>query len=536
MLRMRKAPVTFTLAAGLVLCASMSPAREPGGEVRRPGAPGGSSGDDAASLSDIERLRKSLSELHAELAELLRRCRELVREAESRGATTRAAVEDYLETRGITGLAFTDRDLRPLDRVLRRATLGAGLRMRYGLWDDLVDLSDGTSDLVDYAELRARLIFACALAAGPEIEFELQGLSRQRGLFELPTDIFLVPPPAGWPGMDPEYALPGDEGLELRRAEVRLPAFNLLGRLAHVPVTLVVGRQELAFGNGFFLGADDEGAGISWDAVRLYAESGEGGRVDVFAGRAGPGAREVAAHIRGPVDPAADPEIEIAGVRGETRGLLPDSALAAYYVRSHVGRIAGAAPYATIPRVELNTLGVEVSSELTTRLRLRLDGAVQWGEVDAREVDDAGAAAVEIETSEGATALSFFAAYGSEDFVPLAQDVRGRWDEVGLFSSRNTWLWGVRFSRKSEAGAQAGVCFTQGYAPEPGSPAGFAVRTTPGPGDRIGEVVSAFASWPLFDDEGSYLRLSYAHFAPGDYFASPADPADRLRVELGFGF
>lgn len=547
---MRKAPITLALAAAsLFCCAGMTPAQE----SRDEGATG-----DAASLREIERLREDLSQLRAGLAELLRRCEELVREVESRGATTRAAVEDYLEARGITGLALTDRDLRPLDRVLRRATLGADLRMRYELWDNLVDLSDGTSDLVDYCETRARLTFGFALVSGPEIEFELQGLFRQGGVFELPPDVpLLVVPPALRAGIDPQFALDGLKGLEgregderliLRRAEVRLPAFNLVGRLAHVPVTLVVGRQELAFGSGFFLGRDDEGSGVTWDAVRLFAESGEGGRVDVFAGRAGPGARAVAAHIAGPVDPDSDPVIEIAGVRGETRGLLPDSALAAYYVRSHVGELAGAPRYADIPPVTLNTLGVEVAWDLTTRARLRFDGALQWGKYGEQEIEGAGALAAELETTAGANAFSFFAAYGSGDepgdgpgdeykgFIPLAQDVRGRWDDVGLLSSRNTWLWGVGYSWKSERGAEWGARFTQARAVEPYSPAGLTIRNTRGPGDRIGEIVSVFARWPLFDEEGSYLRLSWMHFAPGDYFAPRADAADWLRLELGFGF
>ena len=536
---MTRVLIASTLAAGLCLCASKSPAEE---------APAATPASAGASRGETERLRQEVARLRAEVDELLRRCAELERELESRRAPTRSAVEDYLEARGITGLPLTDRDLRPLDRVLRRATLGAEIRMRYELWDNLVDLDEGSTDLVDFSETRARLVFGYALAAGPEMEIELQGLFREGGLLELPPDVFLLRPPGGWAGMDAEFALAGEKELSIRRAEVRLPAFNLLGRLAHVPVTLVVGRQELAFGSGFFLGADEEGAGVTWDAVRLCSESGEGGRVDVFAGRAGHGARALASHLAGPVDPDSDPVIEIAGVRAETSGLLPDSALAAYYVRSNVGayfvRSASGAPE-VVPPVTLNTVGVELGSNLTTRARLRLDGAVQWGEYGAEDISDCGAAAAELEVRVGATVSSVFAAYGSGDrpgtpdhegFLPLAQDSRGRWDELGLFSSRNTWLWGAGFAWRNETGAEAGVRFAQAYAPEPGSPAGLVIRDAPGPGDRIGEVVSLFVKWRLFEEEGSYLRASYTHLAPGDYFAPSADGAGRFRLELGFGF
>ncbi|MHC4253882.1 MAG: hypothetical protein ACYS9X_32615, partial [Planctomycetota bacterium] len=76
-----------------------------------------------------------------------------------------------------------------------------------------------------------------------------------------------------------------------------LPTFNLFGRLAHVPVSLVVGRQEIALGDGFLMGDDDAGAGITYDGLRLGYDSGDGKRVLLFAGRAAGGARTIAAHL-----------------------------------------------------------------------------------------------------------------------------------------------------------------------------------------------------------------------------------------------
>jgi hypothetical protein len=507
----------------------------------------GTAGDEAHLRSEIDRLR-------AEIAELTRACEEIGRRVEGVRAPTRAAVEDYLEARGITGLAWTDRRLRPLDTVIRRGMVGADLRTRYEFWDDLVDLDGAADDTVDHYEIRARVSLGFALVEGPEVEIELQGLLRQGGLA---ADSALaggpvVPPPLGSPGRDPVLALGGldpDEEIAFRRAEVRLPAFNLGGRLAHVPVMLSAGRQEIAFGRGFFLGADDAGVGITWDALRLWGDSGAGGRVDVFAGRAAIGARTVAAHVAGPVDPdAADPEIGIIGVRGETRGLLPDSMLAAYYVRAEVGQGGFITPgFIDIPTTTVNTFGLEAGVDLTTTARLRFDGALQWGEFGAKEIRDSGAAALELEFGGEAwrARSSVYAAYGTGDrgssaaahegFIPLAQD-RELWDDLGALSSRNTVLWGVKLAARTALEAEAGVRFTQAFAPREESPAGFFMRgTSPGASHRIGEIVSVFADWPLFGQEGSHLRIAYTHFVPGGWFADASD-ANQLRIEARFGF
>jgi hypothetical protein len=534
----RRIAVAFASAA-LALCASAT-AQEGGA-------------DSAESSSDGTALRAEIEKLRADLDEITRSGEVLGRRIEGVRAPTRAAVEDYLEARGITGLAWTDRELTPLDQIVRRGMVGADIRTRYELWDDLVDLDGDAGDTVDHYEIRARIAFGFALVEGPEVEVELQGLMGQGGIVvdsALPGGP-VVPPPLGSPGFDPVFGLEGldpDEALALRRAEVRLPAFNLGGRLAHVPAMLSVGRQEVAFGRGFFLGTDDRGVGITWDALRLWGDSGAGGRVDVFAGRAAIGKRVIAAHIAGPIDPdAADPEIGILGVRGEARGLLPDSMLAAYYVLADVGAVASTAPeFVDIPPAKVNTFGVEAGLDLTTTARLRFDGAFQWGDFGAQEIRDSAAAALEVEFGgEGSRVVgSVYTAYGTGDrassaayeaFIPLAQD-REIWDDIGLLSSRNMVLWGVKLAARTALEAEAGVRFTQAFAPREESPAGFFLRpATAGAGNRIGEIVSVYAEWPLFGQEGSRLRIAYAHFVPGDFFADASD-ALMFQIEARFGF
>ncbi len=523
-------------AVGIALCASAS------------------AEEGAADVSDAEpHLRAEIDRLRADLVELSRANEEMGRRIEGVRAPTRAAVEDYLEARGITGLAWTDRDLTPLDQVVRRGMVGSDIRARYELWDDLVDLDGDSDDMVDHYDIRARIAFGFALVEGPEVEIEIQGLLSQGGLIAdsaLPGGP-VVPPPVGSPGLDPVFALDGldsDEDVSFRRAEVRLPAFNLGGRLAHVPAMLSVGRQEVAFGNGFFLGTDDAGPGITWDALRLWGDSGAGGRVDVFAGRAALGARVIAAHIAGPIDPdTADPEVGIYGVRGEARGLLPDSMLAAYYVRADVGAVGSTGPgFVDLPAATVNTFGLEAGLDLTMSARLRFDGAFQWGDYGAQEIRDSGAAALEIEFGgEGSRGIgSVYTAFGTGDrvnsaayeaFIPLAQD-RELWDDIGLLNSRNTVLWGVKLATRTALQAEAGVRFTQAFAPQTESPAGFFMRPAiAGAGHRIGEIVSVYADWPLFGQEGSQLRISYAHFVPGDFFFDASD-AVMFQIEARFGF
>ena len=94
----------------------------------------------------------------------------------------------------------------------------------------------------------------------------------------------------------------------------------------------------------------------------------------------------------------------------------------------------------------------------------------------------------------------------------------------------------MRLSSRTAAGAEAGARFTQAFAPRAESPAGFFMRgTSAGAGNGIGEIISVFADWPLFGQEGSHLRIAWAYFVPGAYF-SDASNANQVSIEARFGF
>ena len=94
----------------------------------------------------------------------------------------------------------------------------------------------------------------------------------------------------------------------------------------------------------------------------------------------------------------------------------------------------------------------------------------------------------------------------------------------------------MKLATRTALQAEAGVRFTQAFAPQTESPAGFFMRPAmAGAGHRIGEIVSVYADWPLFGQEGSQLRISYAHFVPGDFFFDASD-AVMFQIEARFGF
>jgi hypothetical protein len=509
-------------AAGAALLLSAAPLRA--GEAAPPGADGGGV---EKRLDDLERSQSDLK-----------------RAVERLDAPTRSAVEDYLDDRGITGPAWTDAELTPLDRVLRRVTLGAALRLRYEEWANLVDLDEGSRDRADFLETRARLALGFVLAGGSEIDLELQGLLPAGGLSEgAPSDA----PTSSVGALDPAVAFEGDEVFELRRAGLKLPGVNLFGRLAHVPVTFVLGRQELALGSGFLLGREGNGRGLCYDGARLVYESGKGERVDLFWGKEAGDPRAIAARLGADLG-VEDVGAEVAGVAVKTPGLLPYTLFEACFVSTRAGPGAGG-----FPSTRVDTLGLSGSWDLTTRARLRVEAAAQRGRSGAERIRHAYAGeavlewrvASDLETGPNPWRGSVFLAYATGDdpgtgriegFFPVAQDSVGRWEDTGLLASRNAAVWGLRAARSGQGGAEVGISFAQAFAPEKASPAGLIFRKAAGPGDKIGDFVALHAGLGLFGEREGRLRISYTRFWPGDYFEAAADPADRLAVEVTMGF
>lgn len=488
-----------------------------------------------------------LDELRLRMSELERRLQKV---SDSVALPLREAVEDYLEDRGVSGPTWTNERLAPLERSLRRITLGGELHTHYERWNNLLDLNEASSDRVDFLESRLHLWSSYALTDGPELEFELRGMLRSEAVsHDGPSGLF--PPEVGSPGFDPYPFFESLPELELTRAELRLPSFNLLGRLAHLPTTLVLGRQELSFGEGFLLGKE-----LSYDGVRATCETGSGTRFDMFWVKAtSASSRAIASRIDGPVDPTSTIDAELSGLRLELRGALPDTMVAGYLVSAKLGEIFASDPlhYEAYSGPTVYSIGAECIVALAPGASLRLEAASQWGEFGTRTIRDAYAAEAKLKLEKGpGEKYELFAAFATGDrtsttnlhegFLPLAQDVRGRFEPFGLLSLRNIGLWGAR-ANISGSGRQPEfmIGFAQAFADEPDSPegSGFLLSGGTGGGNRLGEILSVGASWALYGERPARgapsceMHLVASVFFPEEYF----DPSARDPVVIfSFGF
>jgi len=498
--------------------------------VSRPAA-----GEPAPEREDVD-LRQQVEDLNAQLDALRRRL----------ASEVRLETDAYLGDRGVGGHTFTDSALRPLNDTLRRTVLGGGITASHECWNNLVG-----GDACDHLSVRLRTNVGFALTSGVEIDTEFQQLIQRGGIFQsspLDATQYLPPPNGAW-SLSPSQALHPDAPLEVLRAELRLPSFNLLGRLAHVPVTAVVGRQALAFDDGFVLGDDASGRGMTWDGVRMYGESGTGTRLDVFAGRIAVGASTALSHMDALADPQSDPPIEIAGIHARMRGVLPDTSVSCYYLHSltDASTPVTSPPYNIVFASRLHTVGVTAETDLAQGVEMTLRAAVQSGTYGTRTVREAwaGEAVLNMRNATGSSraTLAFAHATGDGDpagtyqaFTPIAQDPR-RWDQLGLLTSKNVALWSGEYDQALSHSATFGVRITRATAPEPSSPAGMmVVAPAPPGGGAIGNILTLYLEWELYEDEASSLRIAYTHFTPEGYLPEDAADARALSVAVEASF
>jgi hypothetical protein len=489
---------------------------------------------DQPSVADEPAVPERVSALEAEVDALRRRL----------ASEVRLEADAYLEDRGVGGHTFTDKDLRPLNDVLRRTVLGGGILTSLTGFSNLVG-----NDTHDVLTVRLRTSVGFALTSGVEIDTELQQINQRGGIFESspmdPTP-YLPASPGEWT-MVPTQQLHPNAPVEVLRAEIRLPSFNLLGRLAHVPVTAVVGRQPLSFDDGFVLGEDPSGRGMTWDAVRLFAESGSGTRLDVFAGRMAVGASTAMCHFNALADPASDPTIEVAGIHAHVRGLLPDTSLSCYYFRSQadaIGPTVGS--FANVGAADIHTFGVTARADLLPGVDLSTHAAVQSGSAGGFDVQEAwaGEAVLGLRNATGTSSGTVRLAHATGDkdntpedeaFRPIAQDPR-RWDDFGLLTSKNVTLWGGGYDQSLTRSFSLGLSLARAVAPEPSSDSSMISVPTTGGGSLIGDFLTIRCSWDLYGEDSATLRLSFTHFAPGGYLPSDASEASALTMSVEASF
>jgi hypothetical protein len=195
-----------------------------------------------------------------------------------------------------------------------------------------------------------------------------------------------------------------------------------------------------------------------------------------------------------------------------------------------------------LPRAGVDTFGLELAVELTPRCTFSGEAAAQWGRRGDQEVR-AAASEARVEWASHLLAVSAHAAYATGDrphtdgvyegFTPMAQDVRGRWEGLGLLASSNCYLWGVG-GRIGEEEACVRAVLTQAFADDPQDRVGLIGET--GSGKDVGLFLTVSGEGRLLGEERARARVSWTVLQPGSYFEQPRDKASLLSIEVSAAF
>ncbi len=248
----------------------------------------------------------------------------------------RDVIESYLKGKGLAGMTFVDSQGHPLEESVRQISLWGGLRMRYETVDNMTDFSDDVGDRMSFVNNRLNLGIGLQFNEKVEAQIELRANYLSGGGSGLNNLGAVASDPAALgtiaPGLAASFA--DQDTLSVYQAFV---VFKDVG--VYLPLDVIVGRQELAYGSGFLLGNENFGPGLSWDAICAVSKM-QGLQVDVFAAKLveNDALMDLAGNVDA-IDPAVyddgDSDAELYGVYASYTG-YPDVTLDGYvlYVRS----------------------------------------------------------------------------------------------------------------------------------------------------------------------------------------------------------
>jgi hypothetical protein len=478
------------------------------------------------------RNEKRLSELERQLNLLRQENATLKRRVEVMSLPTTEAVNAYLEQRGLSGVGTADKTGKQLSEALERIRLSASLSTRYEYVENLTDLSNATRDTGDFLFTRLELGLFYDLNDNITIGTKLRGVFLGGGKFG-------INPP------DPSNILNDSDTLDVYEAYVLFHDINMLGRLGgHIPVSIQIGRQEFFYGDGFVLGNDSFGRGISYDGIRFIQENGNH-RVDIFwakltendfiseAGMIVPG------HIQ-----LQDDDADILGLWTDMRGGM-DMTVSAYAMLLQDWGDGLAHPFLTYPAT-LVTLGARLTGSVEQKLNYSMEAAAQVGSWEYRDVQDSFGVKGKVGYDGLGVRLrpfaTFVVAYGSGDknpldtkenqFKPLAQDKHDLLGGLDLFQTTNLKAGGgeVGFHPLPELSLSAR--YYRYYANELADDAGGWL-TGGGTGNYVGEEWNFGFGWDI--SVRSKLGLFYGEFYPGN-FSTAQDTARRLYLTVDVAF
>jgi len=477
------------------------------------------------------RNEKRLTELERQLNLLRQENAALKRRIEILSLPTSEAVEAHLQVRGISGVSTTDEAGRNLSEALERVRLSGSFSARYDFSENRTDLSSASEDTGDHVYTRIELGIHYDLNDNITLGTRLRGSFIGGGIAGLNA-----------PG-DPASAADSDT-LEIYEAYALFRDVNMFGRLGgHVPVSIQVGRQELLYGDGFILGNDSFGRGISYDGIRFIQESGRH-RTDLFWAKL---VENDFVTASGAITPTAAPDddADIAGIHFNYRP-VDDTSLAAYALYLKSWGNSASIPFGPYEEASVLTLGARLSGSAMQTLSYAVEAAAQTGKYGGEDVKGAygvkGAFRYESIGNPQRPYLAFTAVYAAGDnapadgefnrFVPLAQDKHGLLGALDLFYASNLKAAGGELGMRPLPELVLSGSYFQYYAVEPADNAGGWLPGG-GSGNYIGAEWNVGIGWEI--SPRSRLALMYGQFHPGD-FPVAADTARRLYLAIDVSF
>lgn len=476
------------------------------------------------------RNEKRLSELERQIDLLKRENSLLKRRLEVLSLPAHQAMEAYLEEKGLSGVPLKDADGAPLERKLRTIRLASGLEVRYESRDNMSDLDAGAEDAGDFILNRLRL--ALGFDCNPNVTLGLDLRATYVG--------------GGFAGLNEPGAgnLEDIDGLYVHEAYALFKDVNLLGRFGgHIPVSIQVGRQEMAYGDGFIMGADKFGRGISYDAIR-FIQAGGNHRLDLFWAKL---LENDFQYSGGVITPTTSPDSD-ADLVGLYFSYLPvaDTALDAYVLYLSARGGATPSPYAGYPEARLSTFGLRATGSSAAVFTYSLEGAVQAGHWLTEDVTNAfallGRARFEAAGRAGKPAIECVAAYASGDrapldgelnrFMPLAQEQHDLFGGLDLLTTSNLKAIGARVASKPLPELRLFAGYYHYYAVELADAAGGFVPSG-GTGNDVGWEWNIGLDWEI--SPRSRLECMYGEYQPGD-FTGYNGAAKRLYLSLEVAF
>jgi len=501
----------------------------------------------------------SIRDLQRQIDLLRRTNKELEARADELSKPAHDIIDAYLRDKGIAAVAWVDADGNPLEETVQQISVSGGFRMRYDLLDNFTDFDDDASDSMSFINNRLRLGVGFIFSEKVEANIELMANYLSGGGSGLNN----------FGQMASAIDLGDADMLRVYQANVTFKDVNPFGRLAYLPVDIVLGRQELAYGTRFLLGDQGFDAGLSWDAVRVVGKV-TGLQIDVFAAKLVE--NDAIMDLGGEVTSTGynmEADAELYGLYGSYTG-IPDTVLDAYvlFLRSGLnasgydGWVAGEPVFnlGMLDGMHMWTLGMRAAGKFSKIIpgsfSYNAEIAVQLGDrtpVAGGPSQDVSALGAQVELKYTMSdvpwqpAIGLLFAYGSGDgdgdndyerFDPLFQYNHAFYGLSDMFRVQNARIFGVTASASPTRSVQIGAAWYMSIADDQNDPMGGGVAWGGvATGDNMANEIDLWFDMDI--NRNCHLQLGWAMVLPDEYIEDMTggnDTASRFYANLNLSF